>query len=114
MEIVSVGSTKEGMDMLEGEKVDAFAADQVVLIGQVISRGGREQYGLTSELYSFEPFALAVPRGDADFQLVADRVLSQLNRSGAIIQIYKWWFGSFGNNLPSGLQALYQLNSTPL
>ena len=114
VEVVSVGSTKEGMDMLEGKKIDAFAADQVVLIGQVISRGGREQYGLTSELYSFEPFALAVPRGDADFQLVADRVLSQLNRSGAIIQVYKRWFGSFGKKLPNGLQALYQLNSTPL
>jgi len=114
VEVVSVGSTKEGMDMLEGKKIDAFAADQVVLIGQVISRGGREQYGLTHELYSFEPFALAVPRGDADFQLVADRVLSQLNRSGAIGQIYKRWFGSFGKKLPSGLKALYQLNSTPL
>ena len=114
VEVVAVGSTKEGMDMLEGKKIDAFAADQVVLIGQVISRGGREQYGLTSELYSFEPFALAVPRGDADFQLVADRVLSQLNRSGAIIQVYKRWFGSFGKKLPNGLQALYQLNSTPL
>ena len=114
VEVVAVGSTKEGMDMLEGKKIDAFAADQVVLIGQVISRGGREQYGLTNELYSFEPFALAVPRGDADFQLVADRVLSQLNRSGAIGQIYKRWFGSFGEKLPSGLKALYQLNSTPL
>ena len=114
VEVVAVGSTKEGMDMLEGKKIDAFAADQVVLIGQVISRGGRDQYGLTNELYSFEPFALAVPRGDADFQLVADRVLSQLNRSGAIGQIYKRWFGSFGEKLPSGLKALYQLNSTPL
>jgi glutamate/aspartate transport system substrate-binding protein len=114
VEVVAVGSTKEGMDLLERKKVAAFAADQVVLIGQVISRGAREHYGLTNELYSFEPFALAVPRGDADFQLVADRVLSQLNRSGAIVQIYKRWFGSFGKKLPSGLKALYQLNSTPL
>jgi glutamate/aspartate transport system substrate-binding protein len=114
VEVVSVGSTKEGMDMLEGEKIDAFAADQVVLIGQRIARGGRDKYGLTNDLYSFEPFALAVARGDADFQLVADRVLSELNRSSAISQIYKRWFGSFGKELPSGLKALYQLNSTPL
>ena len=114
VEVVPVGSTKEGMDMLDNKKIDAFAADQVVLIGQVISRGGRERYSLSRELFSFEPFALAVPRGDADFQLVADRVLSQLNRSGQIGQIYKRWFGSFGEQLPSGLNALYQLNSTPL
>ena len=113
VEVVPVGATKEGMDMLERKQIDAFAADQVVLIGQIISRGGRELYGISSELFSFEPFALAVPRGDADFQLVADRVLSQLNRSGEIVQIYRRWFGSFGNKLPSGLKALYELYSTP-
>ena len=99
--------------MLERGQVAAFAADQVVLIGQVISRSGRKLYALSSELFSFEPFALAVPRGDADFQLVADRVLSQLNRSGEIVRIYKKWFGSFGEKPPTALRALYQLNSTP-
>ena len=97
----------------ERGQADAFAADQVVLIGQVIARGGRKLYALSNELFSFEPFALAVPRGDADFQLVADRVLSRLNRSGEIVGIYKKWFGSFGEKPPSALDALYQLNSTP-
>ena len=113
VELVPVGSTNEGMVMLEQGQIDAFAADQVVLIGQVISRGGRKLYALSDELFSFEPFALAVPRGDADFQLVADQVLSQLNRSGKIVGIYKKWFGSFGEEPPAALKALYQLNSTP-
>jgi ABC-type amino acid transport substrate-binding protein len=113
VEVVPVDSTNEGMVMLERGQIDAFAGDQVALIGQIISRGGRKLYSLSSELFSFEPFALAVPRGDADFQLVADRVLSHLNRSGKIIGIYKKWFGSFGKKPPTGLEALYQLNSTP-
>jgi len=113
-EVVAVSSTSEGMDLLESKEVDAFASDQVILIGQVISRGGRDLYSLSTDLYSFEPFALAVPRGDADFQLVADRVLSQLNRSGEIVRIYKKWFGSFGKKPPTMLEALYLLNSTPL
>jgi glutamate/aspartate transport system substrate-binding protein len=113
VEVVPVGSTKAGMDMLEGKKVDAFAADQVVLIGQVISRGGRDSYSLSDELFSFEPFALAIARGDADFQLVADRVLSELNRNGGIVKIYKRWFGSFGKRPPDALLAMFELNSTP-
>ncbi len=112
-EVIPVDSTDAGMALLDQKKVDAFAADQVVLIGQVISRGGREKYSLSKEIFSFEPFALALPRGDADFQLVADRVLSELNRSAAILKIYKRWFGSFGKELPGALTALYQLNSTP-
>jgi ABC-type amino acid transport substrate-binding protein len=113
-EIVAVASTSAGMDLLEKKQVDAFAADQVVLIGQVIARSGRELYSLSPELFSFEPFALALARGDADFQLVADRVLSQLNRSGQIIRIYKRWLGVFGEEPPPALQVMYQLNSTPL
>jgi len=70
-------------------------------------------YSLSSDLFSFEPFALALARGDADFQLVADRVLSQLNRSGGIVRIYGKWFGSFGKKPPAMLNALYQLNATP-
>ena len=64
-------------------------------------------------MYSFEPFALAVPRGDADFQLIVDRALSQLNRSGQILDIYAAWFGRFAKEPPTILRALYQLNSTP-
>ena len=112
-EVVPVDSTNAAMDMLERKEIDAFAADQVILIGQVISRGGRELYSLSSDLFSFEPFALALARGDADFQLAADRVLSGLYRSGAIVKIYRKWFGSFGEEPPGMLQALYQLNATP-
>ena len=112
-EIVAVDNTDSGMNMLDRKEVDAFAADQVVLIGQIISRGGRERYALARDIFSFEPFALAIPRGDADFQLIADRVLSELNRSGDILKIYRRWFGSFGKKLPEALTAMFQLNSTP-
>ena len=82
-------------------------------IGQVILRKNRAQYYISQELFSFEPFALAIPRGDADFQLVADRALSQLNRSGQIVNIYRKWFGRFAKDPPIVLKALYQLNATP-
>jgi ABC-type amino acid transport substrate-binding protein len=48
-----------------------------------------------------------------DFQLVADRALSQLNRSGQILKVYRKWFGSFAEKPTMALRALYQLNATP-
>ena len=112
-EVVPVSSAPEGMDMLDKGEVDAFASDQVVLIGQVITRNSGKDYFLSEELFSFEPFALAVARGDVDFQLLADRALSQLNRSGQILQIYRKWFGRFAKEPTMALKALYQLNATP-
>ena len=68
---------------------------------------------MSDEMFSFEPFALALTRGDMDFLLVADRALSQLNRSGQIGAIYRKWFSRFADNPPEMLKALYRLNATP-
>jgi ABC-type amino acid transport substrate-binding protein len=112
-EVVPVPSASEGMALLDKGEVDAFSSDQVVLIGQVIARKNDKQYFLSDELFSFEPFAMAVARGDADFRLVADRALSQLNRRGQIAALYRKWFGRFGAKAPVVLKALFQLNATP-
>ncbi len=112
-EVVPVPSAMEGMDLLDKGEVDAFSSDQVVLIGQVLARKSGKKYFLSQELFSFEPFALAVKRGDVDFQLVADRALSQLNRSGQIFKVYRKWFGRFAEKPTMALRALYQLNATP-
>ena len=113
-EIVAVDSASDAVKALRNGEIDAFSSDQVVLIGLVLTskeQGGH--YFVSTELFSFEPFALAVRRNDADFRLVADRALSQLYRNGQIEQIYKKWFGQFSPKMPSGLGALYRLNATP-
>ena len=112
-EVVPVPSAREGMAMLDKGEVDAYSSDQVVLIGQIIARDSSKRYFLSKELFSFEPFALAVKRGDADFQLVVDRALSQLYRSGKVLAIYQKWFARFADKPSTALLALYQLNSTP-
>ncbi len=112
-EVVPVSSATEGIALLDKGEVEAFSSDQVVLIGLVIVQKSEKQYFLAEELFSFEPFALAVTRGDVDFQLVADRALSQLSRSGQIAAIYRKWFGRFAKETPIVLKVLYQLNATP-
>lgn len=112
-EIVAVASLDEGMALLDKGEVAAFSSDQVILIGSVIARSKPDQYFLSPQLFSYEPFALAIQRGDADFQLVVDSALSRINRSGQIVSIYGKWFGKFGMKPPVALQMLYQLGATP-
>lgn len=112
-EVVAVPSATEGMVMLDKGEVDAFSSDQVVLIGQVMTRDSGEQYFLSQDLFSFEPFALALARGDVDFRLVADRALSQLCRSGQVLALYQKWFGKVAKEPSLAVRALYQLNATP-
>jgi ABC-type amino acid transport substrate-binding protein len=111
-EIVPVDSAAAGVTALGNGDVVAFASDQIVLIGLIRSvRDGNSLLHLSSDLFSREPFALAVRRNDADFRLVADRALSRLYRTRRIEAIYGKWFPGLKPYVL--LQALFELNSTP-
>jgi ABC-type amino acid transport substrate-binding protein len=109
--IVFLNSTVEGLNALEKEKIDAFAADQVVLIGLALNADNPNNFSILPDLFSYEPLALAVRRNDADFRLIADRVISDLCRSKQILTIYDKWVGRFSSVRPSAFEALVKLNA---
>lgn len=112
-EVVLFDSSAEGVAALERGEITAYSSDQVVLMGLAMTSATGEKFAIASEVFSFEPFALAVRRNDADFRLVADSVLSHLYRTGLILQIYDRWFGRFAKKRPRIFETLYQLNATP-
>ena len=112
-EIVLVDSTTDGLNAMEKGKIDAISADQVVLIGLALKSGKPQNYSILPNLISYEPFALAVRRNDADFRLVADRVISHLYRSKKILKIYNKWFGEFSSQIPTAFEAVIKINATP-
>ena len=112
-EIVLVNTTTDGLNAMGTGKIDAISADQVVLIGLALKSGRPEIYAILPNLISYEPFALAVRRNDADFRLVADRVISHLYRSKKILSIYNKWFGKFSSQIPTAFEAVIQINATP-
>ena len=111
--IVLFNSTAKGLNALKKEKIDAFSADQVVLIGLALSIDNSDSFSILPDLFSFEPFAFAVRRNDADFRLIADRVISHLYRTRQILKIYDKWFGQFSINRSSAFDALIRINATP-
>lgn len=118
--IILLNSTTEGLEALNKERIDAFAADQVVLIGLAISASNSNVFAknsnvlsVLSDLFSYEPLALAVRRNDADFRLVADRVISSLCRSKQILTIYDKWFGKFSSTRSPAFEALVKFNAIP-
>jgi glutamate/aspartate transport system substrate-binding protein len=112
-EVVTVKTAVEGMDALTKGEVDAFSGDQIVLVGMIINSDNPKQFALTENVFSFEPFALAVRKNDSEFRLVADRMLSRLYRTKKVLLLYDKWFGSYIKKMPSLLEAMYLINSTP-
>lgn len=111
--IILFTTADDGIKALLNGKIDAFSSDQVVLVGLALKSGDPGRFAIDSQVFSYEPFALAVRRNDADFRLVADRALAELCRTGKILAIYHHWVGKYvGQRLPI-FDAMVQLNAIP-
>ena len=111
-EIVPVKTHLDGMRQLNDGLIDAYAADQTILIGLAASVSKEMRVSISPSTFSYEPYALVVQRNDADFKQAVNRVLAQLYRTGEIMKIYNTWFGKFGKP-PMPLMVMYELNALP-
>ncbi len=111
--VILVDTDSEGIRQLDAGKVQAFASDQVVLIGQIVNSGDPESYVLSEDIFSFEPYGLSLRRNDADFRLLANRSLSQIYRTGQFKTLFNKWFGRVGLRPSPILAAMYQLQALP-
>jgi glutamate/aspartate transport system substrate-binding protein len=112
-EVVIVDDRSDGMKRLNRGDIDAFASDQIVLIGQIIESINPKQYSLVGDIFSYEPYGFVIRRNDADFRLVVDTAIAQLYRSGQHADIFYKWIGRIGISVPPILAAMYQLNAIP-
>ena len=109
---MTVKTREEGLAQLEGGKVDAFASDRVLLVGLGDKALDPKKLTMLGEDFSFEPYAIVLPRGDTNFRVAVNRGLAQLYGSGDIGEIFNRYFGNFGQ--PSVLlAAMFYLNALP-
>jgi ABC-type amino acid transport substrate-binding protein len=114
--VVSVADRDAGMAQLQNGEVDAFASDQIVLIGEAVKALERDRnvsFSFGDDLFSFEPYALMVRRNDADFRLVVNRAIAQIFRTGQQADLFQTWIGVSGVKPAPMLLSMYQVQSLP-
>ena len=110
--IVSVKSRDDGLAQLEAGAIDAFASDRVLLVGLASRAKDPKSLALLIDALSYEPYAIALPRGDWAMKQAVDAALAQIYRSSAIAEIYGRWFGGMGKPGPV-LEAMYGMGRLP-
>jgi ABC-type amino acid transport substrate-binding protein len=110
--LIAVKEHNEGLRGLQEGKFDAYASDRLLLAGLLTNAPDAAKLRLSPEIFSYEPYALMMRRGDNAFQAAVNRFLSSLYRSGGIIKIYEKWFGPYASAGPL-VKALYLLHSWP-
>ena len=111
-EVVRTRTLAQAFDLLKTGQVDAIAGDRTALVGVYLLEGRIDGLAVFEELLSYEPYALALRRGDSDFRLLVDTALAEIYRTGEIDSIFKTWLAPLGPPSPV-LVALYLLNALP-
>ncbi|MEX2202309.1 MAG: amino acid ABC transporter substrate-binding protein [Dongiaceae bacterium] len=109
--IIEVDDHDDGIAKLASGEVAAYFADRAILSNLIGLEHIAAGVKLSDVLLSYEPYALAMAKGDDEFRLAVDRAISRIYRSREIEDIYR---GTFGERTLGGLlEALYILNSLP-
>jgi ABC-type amino acid transport substrate-binding protein len=110
--VVPVRTSSEGVAELVAGKVDAYAADRLVLLQVQLRNATDQPFNVLPGDYSYEPYGLVLPRGDPDFRLAVNRALVDLYKRGEIDPIYQRWLAPLGPPGPL-LNAMFYLNALP-
>ena len=92
-EVVPVKSYDEGIQRVLDGSSDVFFADRSILLDAVKRGRSGDKLVVVEREFTYAPIAFALERGDPDFRLVVDRVLSQISRSKKFHDLYVKWFG---------------------
>jgi glutamate/aspartate transport system substrate-binding protein len=110
--VVPFKTRDEAFAAVDEGKVDAFASDQLLLVGAASKAKDPGSLKLLQDELSFEPYGIALPRGDAAFRLAVNTGLAQIYGSDEINEIFARWFARLGHP-PAILQAVYILGAIP-
>jgi len=109
--IVPASDHRAGLKRLNEGETEAYFADRGILNYLLVNSRNPADLKLSDQYFTFETYALALPRGDDTFRLLVDGTLAELYRTDRIKTIYARSFGSFPPD--QFIKALFVINGVP-
>jgi ABC-type amino acid transport substrate-binding protein len=81
--------------LVQGQ-VDTYTNDGIQLAGLRVKAPNPGDWEIVGDFYSYEPYGMALRKGDADFRSVVNTGLMEGIDSGKFFEIYDKWFGTRG------------------
>jgi polar amino acid transport system substrate-binding protein len=107
--IAPVESHDAGVQAVLNRSSDVFFGERSILLEAKKQSPSGGDLIVLDRLFTYEPLALALARGDDDFRLLVDQALSRLSRSGEIQVLYRKFFGEPSDDT----LMFFQLNTLP-
>ena len=107
--LVTVDSHEQGIQWVAERKADAFFGERMLLQTDLRKRADADQMQVLDTLFGFMPVSFPIERGDEDFRLLVDTVISELYRSGDIVRVHRQYLGE----LREGAELLFPIYALP-
>src|SRR5437868_15196040 len=92
LNIIPAKDHAEAFLMVETGRAAALVMDDILLYSLVSSSKSPQDYVISADALSVEPYGIMLPRGDAPFKKVVDESMIATYKSGTINAIYQKWF----------------------
>ena len=92
MNIISANGHPEAFQMVETGRAVAFVMDDILLAGLAAQSRSPNDYEISADALSVEPYGIMLRRDDKAFKAVVDKAMSNVYKSGQIKAIYSKWF----------------------
>jgi ABC-type amino acid transport substrate-binding protein len=106
--VAPVETYDAGVQRLRDRQSDVFFGERAILLSTASHAIARDVVVL-DRLFTYEPVALTLRRGDEDFRLLVDRTLARLYRSDEIGDVYMRSFGV----LDESARTFFRWNAVP-
>src|ERR1700680_5143025 len=92
LNILAAKDHAEAFLMVETDRVAAFVMDDILLFSLVATSKSPQDYVISADALSVEPYGIMLRREDPDFKKVVDSAMVSIYKSGEINAIYEKWF----------------------
>lgn len=92
LRLVEARDHAQAFAMVEGGKADAFVMDDVLLYGLRANAAHPDDYRVTGDLLTIEPYAIMLSRHDTAFKQLADKTLVASIYDQDTQRLYRKWF----------------------
>ena len=92
-DVSPVDSYDTGLHNLLERKADALFGERAILLEAAKRHPSGRDLVVIDRLFTYEPLAIAFPRGDDALRLLIDRTLSRFYASGDLGNLYASFFG---------------------
>ena len=91
-DLIAAKDHSESALLVETDRADAFAMDDILLYGLKASAQNPASLAVVGEALQVEPYAIMLRRDDPAFKTLVDATLARLMDSGDFERLYRKWF----------------------